>query len=52
MVPWIAGGVGCLVLLCILVVAFFIWVDATENWCTIMPYLAVCPYSSCNAFLC
>jgi len=43
MVPWIAGGVGCLVLFCILVIAFFIWVDATENWCTIMPFLAGCP---------
>ncbi len=43
MVPWIAGGVGCLVISCILVIAFLIWVDATENWCTIMPFLAGCP---------
>ena len=41
-VPWIAGGVGCLVLVCILVIAFFIYIDATDNWCTILPFLAGC----------
>jgi len=43
MVPWIAGGVGCLVLFCIVAALILWYIDANMLWCDIFPFLAGCP---------
>ncbi len=43
MVPWVAGGAGCLVLLCIVTVFLLWYIDANYLWCNIFPFLAGCP---------
>jgi hypothetical protein len=43
LVPWVAGGAGCLVILCIVGAGILWYIDANLLWCDVLPFLAGCP---------
>lgn len=43
LVPWVAGGAGCLVILCIVGAGILWYIDANLLWCNVLPFLAGCP---------
>jgi hypothetical protein len=44
MVPWIAGGIGCFVIVCILLLLIFLYIDSQGEtmWCQVLPFLYNC----------